>query len=439
MRRLEFSDGKSHKFWAIACVGNVVTTQWGRIGTAGQEASKVFASAAAATAAMEKQIRAKVDKGYLEVGATPAGPTGMAPTVAPVAVAPVASAPLVEAPANEPSSGDLADGESTQAAGSGGRFYTLSNSGGVYSCTCPAWRNQSVGIERRTCKHLRRFRGDAAETARLGALPARALPRSEAKEGAPALLLANRWEPGVHDPTGWWMSEKLDGVRAYWDGQRFLSRLGNAYTAPAWFTADLPDHPLDGELFAGRKRFQATVSIARRQDRSEHWKQLTYVIFDAPAVPGGFEERLASLQEQRWTYARVLEQERCTGTEAVLAELQRVEALGAEGLMLRQPGSAYVGGRSDTLLKVKSFFDCEAKVTGHAAGAGKHRGRLGALEVVLADGTAFKVGTGFTDAQREAPPAIGAIVTVRYQELTDAGVPRFPTFVGERDDAEWPG
>lgn len=43
-----------------------------------------------------------------------------------------------------------------------------------------------------------------------------------------SILLAHKWEPD-HDPTGWWMSEKLDGVRAYWDGEAFVSRRGNQF------------------------------------------------------------------------------------------------------------------------------------------------------------------------------------------------------------------
>ena len=93
------------------------------------------------------------------------------------------------------------------------------------------------------------------------------------------------------------MSEKLDGVRAYWDGRQFLSRLGNRYHAPDWFTAGLPDVPLDGELWIGRKKFQRTVSIVRRQDRSEHWKEVRFLVFDAPASGGPFEERLAFLEQ----------------------------------------------------------------------------------------------------------------------------------------------
>jgi DNA ligase len=104
--------------------------------------------------------------------------------------------------------------------------------------------------------------------------------------------------------------------------------------------------------------------------------------------------------------------------------------------MLRQPGSAYEAGRSSTLLKVKTFRDAEATVIGHQAGAGKHKGRLGALLVRLADGTEFAVGTGFTDKERGAPPPVGSIITFRYQELSNAGVPRFPSYVGVRIDVK---
>ncbi len=106
--------------------------------------------------------------------------------------------------------------------------------------------------------------------------------------------------------------------------------------------------------------------------------------------------------------------------------------------MLRQPESRYEVGRSVTLLKVKSFLDAEARVLEHLKGAGRHKGRLGALLVELADGTQFSVGTGFSDAERGAPPPIGSVITFRYQELSDGGVPRFPSFVGVRRDSAFP-
>jgi DNA ligase-1 len=338
---------------------------------------------------------------------------------------------------------DLADGETHLMQGSGSKPYELKNVGGVYSCTCPAWRNQSVGIERRTCKHLRKLRGDAAEEARIGgALPVRAKPAAgEDDEGGPPVLLAERWDTTT-DLSGWWMSEKLDGVRAYWDGKKFLSRNGNVYYAPDWFVEGLPDVPLDGELWLGRKKFQRAVSIARRQDKSDHWRELRYLVFDAPTQTGGFEERTAFIKDlfarTKLEFATGHAHELCRSLDHLRTELARIEALGGEGLMLRQPHSKYTVGRSTTLLKVKTFHDAEAKVIGHQAGEGRHRGRLGALFVELPNGTRFSVGTGFSDAERSAPPAVGSTITFRYQELSEGGVPRFPSYVGVRHDAAPP-
>src|SRR4051794_10682962 len=338
---------------------------------------------------------------------------------------------------------DLADGESIEMKGSGAKPYVLKNTGGVYSCTCPAWRNQSAGIERRTCKHLRKLRGDAAEEARLGgALPAKPLkPAAEGGEAAgPPLLLAETWDAAA-DLSGWWMSEKLDGVRAYWDGKQFISRLGNVFHAPDWFAAGLPDVPLDGELWIARKAFQRTVSIVRRQDKTDLWREVKFLVFDAPARKDPFERRLEFLADTlgRTPLPHVAHHphELCRGLDHLREELARVEALGGEGLMLRRPGSAYEVGRSTTLLKVKTFRDAEARVLEHLKGAGRHKGRLGALLVELPDGTRFSVGTGFSDAARGAPPSVGAVVTFRYQELSDGGVPRFPSYVGVRHDVAW--
>ncbi len=336
---------------------------------------------------------------------------------------------------------DLKDGETAEVKGSARTPYLLKNVGGVYSCTCPAWRNQSVAIERRTCKHLRSYRGEQAELDRLGSF-APAVPKA-AKEGdaAPQLLLANAWE-NDSDLTDWWMSEKLDGVRAWWDGRQFLSRLGNVYHAPDWFVAGLPSVALDGELWLDRKAFQRTVSIVRRQDKSDHWREIKYVMFDAPGVSGPFEERQKALceliRQHRPQHAKVLDQVRCTGIEALKAELARVESLGGEGLMLRQPGSPYEAGRSSTLLKVKTFHDAEGRVIEHLPGKGRHAGRLGAVVVELPSGLTFAVGTGFSDAQRQNPPPVGSTITYRYQEMTDRGVPRFPSFVRLRTDVAQP-
>jgi DNA ligase-1 len=341
---------------------------------------------------------------------------------------------------------DLNDGESVEMKGSGAKPYVLKNVGGVYSCSCPAWRNQSIAIERRTCKHLRKLRGDATEELRIGSGLA-PKPEPDGEEGAagekagPPLLLAERWD-NAQDLAGWWLSEKLDGVRAYWDGTSLISRLGNRFHAPDWFLEGLPGIPLDGELWIGRKAFQRTVGIVRRQDKTDLWKEVRYIAFDAPGVDAAFEGRFAAIRahiaRHRPPYLAAHEHALCIGLDHLRAELARVEALGGEGLMVRQPESRYEVGRSLTLLKIKSFRDAEARVLGHLKGAGRHKGRLGALLVELADGTQFSVGTGFSDAEREAPPPVGSAITFRYQELSDGGVPRFPSYVGVRVDAAGP-
>ncbi|MCA9720440.1 MAG: DNA ligase, partial [Myxococcales bacterium] len=264
---------------------------------------------------------------------------------------------------------------------------------------------------------------------------------SSSNHGKPPVLLAHKWATG-HDPAGWWMSEKLDGVRAYWDGRRFLSRQGNEYIAPSWFTRPLPRHPLDGELWIDRKQFQKCVGVVRRQKADDGWKQVKYLVFDAPSHGGIFEDRVEHLTDlitgMGARHVVAVDHVRCRDHAHLITEFNRVEALGGEGLMLREPRSMYAAGRSRSLLKVKRFHDAEAKVLGYIDGQGRHAGRVGALSVVTPGGVHFAIGSGLSDADRDDPPKIGAIVTFRYQELTDAGVPRFPTFVRIRDDFDWP-
>src|SRR5438067_1209124 len=170
------------------------------------------------------------------------------------------------------------------------------------------------------------------------------------------------------------MSEKLDGVRAYWDGAQFLSRQGNRYLAPDWFVAGLPPTPLDGELWIARKAFNRTSGIVRSDAKAAGWKEVRFVVFDAPAHGGVFEERLTFfhdyLSQEKPPHAAAHAHEQCRGLDHLREELARVEALGGEGLMMRQPKSLYVAGRSATLLKVKTFHDAEARVVEHQPGAG---------------------------------------------------------------------
>ncbi|CAG8679018.1 26549_t:CDS:2 [Dentiscutata erythropus] len=258
--------------------------------------------------------------------------------------------------------------------------------------------------------------------------------KSILKGNIPNLLLAHSWKEDEVDPTGWWISEKLDGVRAFWCGKRgvFLSRLGKVYAAPAWFTKGLPrDIDLDGELFGGRGKFQSTVSIVKAG--VEEWKKITYKVFDVPSysdVP--FEDRMAYIEDL------VEKKKYCKSAKDIFDELKKVETAGGEGLMIRKPKSEYACGRSNTLLKVKSFYDGEALVEGYEPGKGKYTGMTGALKCVMACGKKFKVGSGLSDKERRKPPKIGSIIVYRCQELSDSGSPRFPTFVGVAADKTEP-
>jgi DNA ligase-1 len=338
---------------------------------------------------------------------------------------------------------DLKDGESAEMKGSGAKPYVLKNVGGVYSCTCPAWRNQGgVGIEKRSCKHLKKLRGEAAEAARCGA-PAPEPSDEEEKptKEIPPLLLAVDWDR-VQDPTGWWMSEKLDGIRGYWDGRMLISRLGNKIHAPDWYTKGFPNHPMDGELWVKRKFFHVTNGMVRRQDQNkEVWDQIKFRVFDFPAIGGHFEHRYRQLENfvdaAGIPWLQLVEHVKCNDLAHLLRSLKHVEAEGGEGLMLREPESAYEVGRSQTLLKVKNFIDDEARVVGYNKGKGKFKGMCGSLQLELRSGVKFDAGTGLSDDQRRDPPTIGSIITVHYKELTNDGVPREPTVHGVRMDAKW--
>ena len=271
----------------------------------------------------------------------------------------------------------------------------------------------------------------------LGTLLPLAPPQAWAAD-APALLLANVYRPGM-PLADYWVSEKYDGVRGYWDGHSLRTRGGETVVAPAWFTAGWPITPMDGELWAGRGRFAHAQSTTRQQQPDEvAWRQMRFMVFDLPAHGGVFDERLRALKalvasiQQDWVQA--VPQQRVATDAALQALLQRTVRAGGEGLMLHKGSSLYRSGRSDDLIKLKTHDDAEALVVGHLPGKGKHAGRLGALLVEMPTGQRFKLGAGLTDADRDQPPPLGSWVTYRYRGTHDGGLPRFASFVRVRLD-----
>jgi DNA ligase-1 len=271
----------------------------------------------------------------------------------------------------------------------------------------------------------------------LAAFGAVAAPAAFAREAAPSLMLADVYRPGM-SLNDYWVSEKYDGVRGYWDGKQLWTRGGARIVAPAWFTAPLPKQPLDGELWVGRGQFARAVSTVRSQTPNDiAWREMHFMVFDLPAQGGDFTTRLAVLRkllpitDAPWVV--VVPQERATTHAALQALLDKTVKMGGEGLMLHRGSSQYRGERNSDLLKVKPYEDAEARVVEHVPGKGKHSGRLGALVVETADGKRFKLGTGLTDAERENPPAIGSWVTYRYNGTTAKGLPRFARFMRVRE------
>ncbi|WP_371871803.1 DNA ligase [Neisseria lisongii] len=264
-------------------------------------------------------------------------------------------------------------------------------------------------------------------------IPILAIALAASPATAVDFLLAKQYT--TQDVTHWAMSEKLDGVRAYWDGNKLISRQGYAFTPPQGYTADFPPYPMDGELYSGRQQFEHISATVRRHNSS--WHDIKLHVFDVPAAQGNLYQRLAVLQ--KWLHAHpkapivIIKQIPVKNREHVFQYLKQIEALGGEGVMLRNPNLAYAGGRSDQLLKLKSIQDAECTVTRHYEGKGKNSGKLGAIGCKNQLGE-FKIGSGFKDADRLNPPPVGSVITYRYRGFTKKGTPRFATYFRKRSD-----
>lgn len=261
--------------------------------------------------------------------------------------------------------------------------------------------------------------------------------RAQAKPtGALPILLAQDYRGGV-DVSSYLVSEKLDGVRAVWDGKVLKFRSGQAIAAPGWFLAKLPTTPLDGELWLARGKFDELSGIARKaQPVDEEWRRLSYQVFELPGGEGPFEARVAKLREivkvANWPQLQAVEQFRVKNETQLKSKLDEVVKSGGEGLMLHRADAAYVAGRSEVLLKYKPVQDAEATVIAHIPGKGKYAGQLGALQVRTEEGQVFKLGTGLSDEQRRHPPPVGSVVTYTYRDTTPSGKPRFASFLRVR-------
>jgi len=182
----------------------------------------------------------------------------------------------------------------------------------------------------------------------------------------------------------------------------------------------------------------ATAAVVQRRDDPVGRLRLRFGIFDLPQAPGPFRQRLelasAWFAAHPSAHAFVIAQQPVHNRAELRRELARIERLGGEGLIVRDPEALYLAGRRPEILKVKSFADGEAVVIEHLPGRGRNAGLLGALLVELPDGTRFKIGTGLNDEQRRSPPPLGTTITFKHHGRYHSGLPKFPVFLRIRHD-----
>ena len=280
-------------------------------------------------------------------------------------------------------------------------------------------------------------------SARLWALMTLLWVAVSAQAQTPEMILAKILPENV-DVRDYWVSEKYDGVRGYWDGKqrRMYSRNGTVIALPNDFAAQLPDISLDGELWIGRGQFERVVSVVRdEQPDDTAWKQVKYMVFELPDSQnqyGDFTQRMGRIeritQNINAPNIQAVKQWRVRDRAELLRQLDTITQAGGEGLMLHLASAPYQTGRSDALYKLKMRQDAEATVIAHNPGTGKYAGKVGSLRVRTENGREFNVGGGLNDALRAQPPAIGSVITYQFNGLTKKGQPRFPRFLRVRVD-----
>ena len=229
------------------------------------------------------------------------------------------------------------------------------------------------------------------------------------------------------------MSEKLDGIRAYWSGKNLISRGGKIIHAPAWFTKNYPPFPIDGELWTKRADFENISSIVRdKTPNEEQWKQIKHYIFEVPNAKGGLLERLKKVEPYEGKTIKILPQMPIKNQNHLQQFLKQIEQKKGEGVVVRDPNTPYIAKRTSKALKVKSFLDKECKIVAYNRGHGKLKDMMGSVTCQMDNNSTFKIGSGFSMNERKNPPAIGSVITFKYKEMTKYGKPRFPVFLRVR-------
>lgn len=247
------------------------------------------------------------------------------------------------------------------------------------------------------------------------------------------LQKAKKYNENINNISGWYMSEKLDGIRAYWNGKELLSKNGNKIYAPAWFIKKLPDFDLDGELWTKREDFENIQNIVLDKKPSSKWNQITYNIFEVPNQKGDFDKRLNVLKnwlkKNSTNYIKVIPQIACKDKTHLNRFLEKLVNKKAEGVILKNPRLPYFIGRSKNILKVKKFYDMEGLVIAYNYKKDKS---FKSLVIRLKNGITFNLGNGFKRRDILNLPNIGEEVSFKYYGLTKYGKPKFASFIRVR-------
>ncbi|MFV7789974.1 DNA ligase [Aliarcobacter lanthieri] len=247
------------------------------------------------------------------------------------------------------------------------------------------------------------------------------------------LQKATIYDERKHNINSYYMSEKLDGIRAYWSGEELQTKNGNKIFAPKWFTKNFPPFELDGELFTKQNDFENIQSIVLSHKESIEWENISYNIFEVPNQEGDFQKRLNFLNN--WLaknpnkFIKIIPQIKVNNIDELDDFLNKVLANDGEGVILKNYTLDYFTGRSDNVLKVKKFFDDEAEVISHNL---NKNGSFKSLKVKLKNGIEFNLGNGFKNSDRLNPPKVGSIITFKYFDLTKNGKPKFASFLRVR-------
>lgn len=241
--------------------------------------------------------------------------------------------------------------------------------------------------------------------------------------------------------TGYFMSEKLDGVRGLWSGSEFKTRQNQVIKTPSFFTKNFPPFALDGELYINQNGFDKISALVRSKEaKDEAWQMVSYNVFDVPEACEKFKLKVCSLQNRLAVlkshldkypnaFIKIISQIPIENKQHLENFYQSIIKNGGEGVIIRKNLATYEKGRSNNALKLKPFEDAECMVIGYTDGKGKFLGKIGALLCEMPNGKIIKIGSGLKDRDRNNPPPLNSIITYKFNGLTKNALPRFPVFL----------